>query len=176
MKIKNKKITIFGKFVFPIFIMLFSLVLAACSDSDAPITPNYPPNIFAKVSGTYNLDYKGQGKLFLLEDPHGIMITSFYKDSTGKQFYLGLNLYFTEGELTTGTFPIVEKQDTAAIYAVTFFETGKDDDKQTFISYSGEITVTEIADDKLKATFHFLAKDKNNNSVMIENGSLYITE
>jgi len=172
MKIANR---IFGKQVFPIFIVLLMFIVA-CSDSNAPITPNYPPNIFAKVSGTYNLDYKGQGKLFLLEEPHGIMITSFYKDSTGKEFYLGINLYFTKGELTTGTFPIVNKQGTVEIYAVTFLETGKDDKKQTFISHSGEITVTEIADNKLRATFHFLAKDDNNNSVMIEDGSLYIKE
>ncbi len=160
------------------FVMLFLLLLNACSnDSDVPTTPNYPPNIFADVSGAYKLSYKGLGKLFITEEPkYGVVITSFYTDSVGATYYIGLNIYFPKGELTTGTFPIVDKPDTTNIYAAAFFETGKDSDKRTFLSYSGEVTITEVTNDRIRATFKFLAKDDGGNNVMIENGNLYIVE
>ncbi|GEM_PF-2576712 len=155
------------------------LLLVACSKSnDVPTTPNYPPNIFADVSGSYNLHYKGFAELFIINSPsNGIMITSSYTDSLGKTYYLGLNVYFPEGKLTTGTFPMVSQApDSSKIYAVAFFEAGKLSYKQTFISYSGEITISNISNDNISATFKFLAKDSDKNSVMIENGSLLIQE
>lgn len=161
------------------FVGIFSmfLVVSCSNDNNAPIVPNYPPNIFADVSGTYNVHYTGQGKLFITDEPkYGIVITSFYTDSLSRTHYLGLNIYFPKGQLTMGTFPITAQPDTSQIYAAAFYETSSNGAKQTFISYSGEVTVTEIATDKIKATFHFLAKDNKGNSVMVENGSLHITE
>ncbi len=160
------------------FTVSFLILITGCNDdSNVPTTPNYPPNIFADVSGAYNLNYKGLGKLFITETPkYGAVITSFYTDSIGTTYYLGLNIYFPKGELTTGTFPIVDKPDTTNIYAAAFFETGKDDNKRTFLSYSGEITITEVSNVKIRATFKFLAKDAGGNNVMIENGNLYIAE
>lgn len=158
---------------------LILLLLVSCSNgNDVPTTPNYPPNIFADVSGSYNMHYKGLGKLFMINSPsNGIMITSFYTDSLGKTYYLGLNVYFPEGKLTTGTFPIVSQApDSSKIYGVAFFEVGNASYKQTFISYSGEITISDISNVKIETTFKFLAKDSEKNSVMIENGSLLIKE
>ena len=166
------------KYFLGIVMTFFVLLIVSCSDNnESPIIPNYPPNIFADVSGTYNLHYTGQGKLFITNTPkYGIVITSFYNDSLGHTYYLGLNIYFPEGELTTGKFPITAQPDTSQIYAGSFFEASVNGGKQTFFSYSGEVTVTEITKDKIKAIFKFLAKDSVGNSVMVDNGSLNLIE
>lgn len=171
MNMKN----LYGKLAFP-FLFVISIFLVSCSDNNVPTTPNYPPNVFAEVSGSFEVKYKGQGRLFLLSNPEGIMMNSFFRDSMGTDYYMGVNIYFLDGILKTGKYPIVDKADTLQNYAVAFFETGKDNDKKTFISYSGEIDIKEITQNKIIADFEFLAKNAGGSTVMIKNGYMSINE
>ncbi len=168
----NIKRRIIGKIVFPIFVIYLLIAFVACSDSNAPIVSNEPPNTFADVSGRYELDYRGLAKLFIITEPNGLTISTKHQDSTGRKIYLGMNVYFPKGKTPLGTFPIVSKKDTHTIYAIAFFQVNN----QLFISHSGEMSITKLINDKLKATFHFLAKDTSGNSVMIKNGNINIIE
>ena len=165
-----------GKFFFPV-IFLISFAFYSCSDNNVPTTPNYPPNTFCDITGDYNMAYKGQGTVFGLNNPFGIMVNTFYKDSTGKIYYLGINVYFKDGNYNTGTFSFVGKTDpNLNDYAVGYFETGVGANKQTFITYSGEVKIDEITLTKFKGTFNFLAKDTGGNSIMVKNGTVEIID
>lgn len=170
------KVTLAGKHFFPVFLFI-AIILASCSDNNVPTTPNNPPNTFCDVSGAFNMYYKGQGSIFGLVNPYGVMANTFYKDSTGKIYYMGINVYFKGGVNKTGTFNFIGKADpNLDDYAVSYFQTGEGAEKKTFISYNGSITITELTSGKFIATFSFSAQDEKQNTVIIKNGKLEIID
>lgn len=130
--------------------------------------------MFADISDSYAMSYKGYASLFATNEPFGIMITSQYKDDKGKTYFLGMNVFFPDRQFSIGTFQFTNKKQDDSTYAVAFFETGSGDAKQTFISGSGEINITEITNFTFNATFNFHAFDNNGKRIIVKNGNIII--
>lgn len=162
------------------FFMLFILVLVgACDDNNAPTNPNYPPNIFASISGTYELNYRGLASIFTTTSPHyGLSINSSYKDSMGISHFVIMNIYFLDNKEKTGTFKFLVKPDSATTdYAVGIYQRGEGSTKRIFSSYEGIINLEQISGTKAKGSFSLYTKESQSGStVILANGTFNISD
>lgn len=169
--LRNIKI-IYGKLCFPIFLLL--IIIGCSNDNNVSPIPNYPPNMFAEISDSYAMSYKGFANMFASTEPFGLIIISQYKNDKGQSCYLGINIFFPDKEYSTGTFQFRNTKHIDSTYAVAFFEIGVGDAKQTFISSSGKLNITEITNLNFKATFDFIAFDNNGKRIIVKNGNIII--
>ena len=162
-----------------LFLILICCLVGACSDNNAPTKPNYPPNVFAGISGAYDVNFKGLGTLYVVTSPHnGISVNASFTDSLGVSHFLFLNIYYMDNVEKTGKFYFLSKPDTATSdYAIGVYQMGEGNTKKLFSSYTGEINVEKISGTSIKGSFNLYAKESSSGSnVFISNGTFDISD
>lgn len=166
---KNSKIIIAMSVVFLLFFI-------SCNDTTAP-PKNLPKEITADITGNVNLKIEATSFISLNPLPNRKQITySGPVKINNIDYSLVISLYFLDNTVKAETLNFVRKSTGITTdYAVGAFVIGKDPNKREFISDSGTITITEMHEYSMQATFNFEASEQGtSNTVSVKNGIINV--
>lgn len=148
------------------------LIIGACDKKDtAPIVPNYPPDVYANITGAMNFRFAGKAQIFNETDNlYGLQIIASNKDTNGVVAWLGIFVYFKDRLEKTGEFAFSSNKDSANVdNSFGYVQVGKDDSKKLYISYKGVLKISQITSKGITGTFSFTGKEQNSGSDLFIN-------
>lgn len=174
---KMNKIIIMKKFKIIIALsVVFLLFIISCNDTTAP-PKNLPKEITAVISGTVNITFESAAFISLidLQDRKQVVYSGPSKINN-TDYGLVISLFFFDKIVKTGTYNFVRNSTGITNdYAVGAFTIGKDANKREFISDSGTITITEIHDYSMQASFNFVVSEQGtSNTISVKNGIINV--